>query len=248
MATKIPTKNPPKAPTESRTETSSKVSAAPSNKLKLGSLKPVAANDLARANALAKLNTPSSDPATKANNVRSDSPTIAAEANATKRGVQHTPSRGTRRGVAPTTSVAKKAAQDIRTVVQASRARKGARVSGTPAKSKRLSALDAAAQVLASLPSKEARAGLGSQELIERMAASGLWTSPGGRTPAATLYAAMSREIAAKGAASRFARLEPGADGQRGRFIASGSSRASAKHGSRSIARTGTRRPEDAKA
>ena len=89
---------------------------------------------------------------------------------------------------------------------------------------KRLSALDAAAQVLSSLHAKEARAGLSAPELIERMAALKLWTSPGGKTPAATLYAAITREIAAKGTASRFARIEPGTDGSRGRFIARPSS------------------------
>lgn len=85
---------------------------------------------------------------------------------------------------------------------------------------KRLSALDAAAQVLASLHAKEARTGLSAPELIERMAALKLWTSPGGKTPAATLYAAITREIAAKGTASRFARIESGTDGSRGRFTA----------------------------
>jgi hypothetical protein len=89
---------------------------------------------------------------------------------------------------------------------------------------KRLSALDAAAQVLTSLHAKEARAGLSAPELIERMAALKLWTSPGGKTPAATLYAAITREIAAKGTASRFARIEPGTDGSRGRFTAHSSS------------------------
>lgn len=89
---------------------------------------------------------------------------------------------------------------------------------------KRLSALDAAAQVLQALPAKEARTGLSSQELIDRMAAAGLWSSPGGRTPAATLYAAMIREIAAKGIHSRFVRLES-TDGARGRFAASAAPR-----------------------
>lgn len=85
---------------------------------------------------------------------------------------------------------------------------------------KRLSALDAAAQVLGSLHAREARVGLTASELIERMADAGLWTSPGGKTPAATLYAAMTREIAAKGTDSRFARADTGADGSRGRFVA----------------------------
>jgi hypothetical protein len=37
-----------------------------------------------------------------------------------------------------------------------------------------------------------------------------LWTSPGGKTPEATLYAAIIREIAAKGTAARFKKHERG--------------------------------------
>jgi hypothetical protein len=77
-----------------------------------------------------------------------------------------------------------------------------------------LSALDAAAQVLAGLSKAEAREGVTASDLIERMTAAKLWTSPGGKTPAATLYSAMIREIARKGDASRFARIAPG------RFVA----------------------------
>jgi hypothetical protein len=42
------------------------------------------------------------------------------------------------------------------------------------------------------------------------MAAKGYWTSPGGKTPEATLSAALGSEINKKGQASRFARPEPG--------------------------------------
>jgi hypothetical protein len=44
-------------------------------------------------------------------------------------------------------------------------------------------------------------------------AARGYWTSPKGQTPHATLYAAILREIQAKGAASRFAKLGRGTFG-----------------------------------
>jgi hypothetical protein len=73
------------------------------------------------------------------------------------------------------------------------------------AKPKRLGALDAAAQVLA-------RAGqpMRSQEMIAAMAEQGLWKSPAGKTPHATLYAAMLREIANKGADARFKKVERG--------------------------------------
>ncbi|MBL9000481.1 MAG: winged helix-turn-helix domain-containing protein [Phycisphaerae bacterium] len=73
------------------------------------------------------------------------------------------------------------------------------------AKPKRVSALDAAAQVIASA-SKPMRA----KDLIEQMEAKGLWKSPGGRTPEATLYAAIIREIAAKGADARFKKHDRG--------------------------------------
>ena len=91
--------------------------------------------------------------------------------------------------------------------------------------STRLSALDAAAQVLAGLSKAEARDGITAPDLIERMAKAKLWTSPGGKTPAATLYAAMVREIARNGSASRFVRVSPG------HFAAN---RAAAKIGGRS--------------
>ncbi len=38
----------------------------------------------------------------------------------------------------------------------------------------------------------------------------GLWTSPNGKTPHATLYSAILREINTKGAESRFTKVERG--------------------------------------
>jgi hypothetical protein len=70
---------------------------------------------------------------------------------------------------------------------------------------KKLSALDAAAQVLA-----EQGGSMTTGELIETMAAKKLWESPNGKTPAATLYAAILREINTKGKDSRFRKTEPG--------------------------------------
>lgn len=78
----------------------------------------------------------------------------------------------------------------------------------TPAKApkpKRVSALDAAAQVLAA-----SEVPMRAKEMIAAMEAKGLWTSPGGKTPEATLYAAIIREIAAKGTAARFKKHERG--------------------------------------
>ena len=71
--------------------------------------------------------------------------------------------------------------------------------------------LDAAAQVLA-----EAGEPMNTRQMIEAMAAKKLWTSPGGKTPHATLYSAILREINEKGKDSRFTKTE------RGKFAANG--------------------------
>jgi len=42
------------------------------------------------------------------------------------------------------------------------------------------------------------------------MASQGLWESPGGATPHATLYSAIIREIATRGAESRFVKKDRG--------------------------------------
>jgi hypothetical protein len=67
------------------------------------------------------------------------------------------------------------------------------------------SALDAAARVL-----RESGQPLSCPELIAQMAAKGYWSSPKGKTPSSTLYAAIAREIKLKGAASRFIQTGPG--------------------------------------
>jgi hypothetical protein len=72
-------------------------------------------------------------------------------------------------------------------------------------KEKRLSALDAAAKVLT-----EAAQPMNCQEMIAAMAAKNYWTSPGGKTPHATLYSAIAREIDTKGTSSRFVKAERG--------------------------------------
>ena len=74
-----------------------------------------------------------------------------------------------------------------------------------PKKARKMGALDAAAIVLA-----DAGKPMRSKDLIAEMATRGLWTSPGGKTPEATLYAAILREIGAKGTAARFARAGKG--------------------------------------
>jgi hypothetical protein len=76
-------------------------------------------------------------------------------------------------------------------------------------KPKRVSAIDAAAQVLATSTEP-----MNCMALVEAMATQGLWTSPGGATPHATLYSAIIREIATKGVESRFVKKD------RGMFVA----------------------------
>jgi hypothetical protein len=73
---------------------------------------------------------------------------------------------------------------------------------GSPAK---LSALDAAARILG-----ESRQAMTCPELIAAMAAQGYWTSPAGKTPQATLHAALTREINTKKDQSRFRKTERG--------------------------------------
>ena len=72
-------------------------------------------------------------------------------------------------------------------------------------KPQRLSCLDAAAQVLAS-----AKEPMKAKDMIEAMAKKGLWSSPNGKTPEASLYAAIVREIASKGVEARFVKKDRG--------------------------------------
>jgi len=73
------------------------------------------------------------------------------------------------------------------------------------ADNKKLSALDAAAQILA-----ETGQPMACNEMIEAMAQKGYWSSPGGKTPASTLYSGITKEIATKGKESRFKKTDRG--------------------------------------
>lgn len=75
---------------------------------------------------------------------------------------------------------------------------------------KRLSCVAAALKVLG-----ESSEPMNAQELITAMETKGYWTSPGGKTPHATLYSAILRDLA-KGDDSKFVKTE------RGRFTARG--------------------------
>jgi hypothetical protein len=74
-----------------------------------------------------------------------------------------------------------------------------------------LSCLNAAAKVLA-----EKGVPMNCKEMIEAMATKGYWTTPGGKTPHATLYSSIAREIRDKGKDSRFKKSE------RGKFTSAG--------------------------
>jgi len=74
-------------------------------------------------------------------------------------------------------------------------------------KARKPSGLDAAARVLA-----ESGEPMGAKEIVEVAFEKGYWKS-GGKTPEATVYAAMIREIAGKGKESRFKKAE------RGKFV-----------------------------
>jgi hypothetical protein len=101
----------------------------------------------------------------------------------------------------PAEAVTDVASEPAQTAAKPKRQRKAA----AEPQEKKLSALDAAAKVLA-----ETGAPMTCQELIGAMAGKGYWTSPGGKTPAATLYSAMLREIATKGDQARFTKTGRG--------------------------------------
>ena len=77
---------------------------------------------------------------------------------------------------------------------------------------KKISQIQAAIQVLT-----ESKESMSCQAMVEAMTSQGLWTSPGGKTPHATLYAAILREINTKGNDARFRKVD------RGQFTAAGS-------------------------
>ena len=108
-----------------------------------------------------------------------------------------------RLGAKPSTEVA--AAQ-----ARATSTKRRGTVTDKPAEPKTLSGLDAAAQVL-----REVGEPMNAQDLVARILERGLWTTEG-KTPAATIYAAMIREVQAKGSASRFQKVD------RGRFAIAG--------------------------
>lgn len=77
---------------------------------------------------------------------------------------------------------------------------------GKPPKIPHVSALSAAVLVLASAPAE----GLTTKQMIDAMVEQKLWSSPKGKTPEASLYAAITREIGKKGVNARFKKVDRG--------------------------------------
>lgn len=73
-----------------------------------------------------------------------------------------------------------------------------------PQKIRKASGLDAAFEVL-----KEAKQPMRCRDIVQTMLDNGMWTSDG-KTPHATIYAAILREIQTKGDRSRFVKTERG--------------------------------------
>ncbi len=69
----------------------------------------------------------------------------------------------------------------------------------------KLSQMAAAVKVL-----KQSRKPLTCKQIVEKMAAKGLWQSPGGKTPEQTLYASILRDIQRHGDDSRFQKVDRG--------------------------------------
>jgi len=72
-------------------------------------------------------------------------------------------------------------------------------------KPKKVSMIDAAQKILA-----DAGEAMTCADMIEAMAKKNLWSSPNGRTPATTLYAAIGRLIKTKGKQSPFRKADKG--------------------------------------
>lgn len=107
-----------------------------------------------------------------------------------------------------TTKKAKQKRSQAKTGGQRKKTQKAAQKTKAPKASKtagKLSALEAAVRVLA-----EAGQPLTCREMIDAMAAKKYWTSPAGKTPANTLYAAILRETQTKADQARFRKVDRG--------------------------------------
>jgi hypothetical protein len=110
-----------------------------------------------------------------------------------------------------TTKAQPKAKETAETTVTVNNIPEPKKIKRAATKPGKLSALDAALKVLV-----ETGQPMNCQEMITAMAAKGYWSSPGGKTPAATLYSAILRELSTKGNDARFQKTE------RGKFASKG--------------------------
>jgi len=90
------------------------------------------------------------------------------------------------------------------TTPKTAKATKAKKPAPAPKTNKPMSGLDAAARVL-----KENGEPMNAKTMVETMLARGYWKT-GGKTPQATIYAAIIREIAAKKGESRFKKTDRG--------------------------------------
>lgn len=91
------------------------------------------------------------------------------------------------------------------TAKAATKTTRKAKTTKTAAPAEKLSQMAAAERVLA-----EAREPMNCKAMVEAMATKGYWTSPGGKTPSATLYASLLRHIRQHGKQARFTKTDRG--------------------------------------
>jgi len=118
------------------------------------------------------------------------------------RGEAEAPKRGGRKAAEQQTETA---GGDTATPTTAAETKSRKRRTKGESKPKRMSGLDAAAKVL-----EESGQPMTAKEMVEVAESKGYWKSPGGKTPWATLYSAIIREISTKNADSRFRKTERG--------------------------------------
>jgi hypothetical protein len=160
---------------------------------------PVAAEEAAQEDTLVQTPEPSSE--ASPSGLAADVPLSESEPAA----LSDEPLAAAETAVAEPVAVESAPADQISIATEPKRRRKAKKSETAPGSAKKLSALDAAAKVLA-----EADTAMTCQEMIEAMAAKGYWTSPAGKTPDATLYSAILREIGTKGADARFVKTQRG--------------------------------------
>ncbi len=154
--------------------------------------------------------------ASDADTTASGDAAATGNASAAEKKTDGTKARGSKKAARTRTGSSPKAAKDANGATVANAAGQDGKVAKGRAKkatganrgsdgAKRMGVLDAAAAVLA-----KAGEPMRAQAMITAIVDQGLWSSPAGKTPHATLYAAIIREIAAKGSESRFRKIERG--------------------------------------